>query len=404
MRYAADLHLHSRHSQAVSPEMTLENIALQARRKGIDVIGTGDCLQLDWLSDLRRHFVPAEPGWFALSPETDDQITASLPPSLRLPLRFVLSTEVSCVPPGRGRFEGIHLLLYFPSFETLLRLRERLAPFGDLREGRPELRLDARRLLGMVLDFGQDCLIAPAHVMNPYFSALGSQLGHRRLEEIFGDLSPHLLAVEMGLTSTPIMCRRVSSLDPFTLFACSDAHSLENLGRECTLLDTEAGYIPLFAALTRGAPDEILGAFKTPVVHARYYLNYCSRCQASFEDLHCPHCRRPLPVGSRDWLERIAARAMPAQPPPAFQMSPPLLALLKALGWKAKEAEVLRRRLLDRLGHERHILTEAGPDRIAEVSGPRLAAAIAARRRSNFPYSESLADEDPPAQLAFTLS
>lgn len=44
MRFAADLHLHSRYASGVSPAMTMENIALWAQRKGVDLLGTGDCL------------------------------------------------------------------------------------------------------------------------------------------------------------------------------------------------------------------------------------------------------------------------------------------------------------------------------------------------------------------------
>ncbi len=59
MRFAADLHLHSRFASGVSPAMTMENIALWAQRKGVDLLGTGDCLQADWLPGNQAHTAEA---------------------------------------------------------------------------------------------------------------------------------------------------------------------------------------------------------------------------------------------------------------------------------------------------------------------------------------------------------
>jgi len=42
MKIIADLHIHSKYSRAVSGDMTLENIASHARKKGIQVVATGD--------------------------------------------------------------------------------------------------------------------------------------------------------------------------------------------------------------------------------------------------------------------------------------------------------------------------------------------------------------------------
>jgi PHP family Zn ribbon phosphoesterase len=45
MQLVADLHLHSRYASGVSPAMTVENIATWALRKGLNLMGTGDCPQ-----------------------------------------------------------------------------------------------------------------------------------------------------------------------------------------------------------------------------------------------------------------------------------------------------------------------------------------------------------------------
>lgn len=399
MRYAADLHLHSRHASGVSPRMTVETIGYEARRKGMDVVGTGDCLQLDWLRELEERLAPAEAGWFALEPEVERRILAGLAAPLRRPLRLVLSTEVNCAPPGSGRLNGLHHLLYFPSFASARRFRREVERHGDLREGRPSLRLTSRQLLEAVAAHGEDCHLAPAHVLNPYFSSLGSQEGHASLEELFGELAPRLLAVETGLTATPLMCRRMSCLDRHALFSCSDAHSPGKIGRECTVLETEPGYGPMFAALRSGSPEAVIATIKVPVVRERYYLNWCGPCAVSFDGRTCPRCGGRLVTGSRDRLEQIADREAPffPRPAPPFRMLLPLKLLLAGLGKAnagSKAVESLYERLLSRVGHERYILTEAPAEVLARESMPALAKAIIAQREAP---AAALASGEPAA-------
>ena len=371
MQYAADLHLHSRYSAAVSKDMTVENIALWARRKGIDVMGTGDCLQAEWLAELEAALIPAEPGWFSLRDEIDRPIVAALPGHLQKALRFVLSTEVSCAPPPGGALRGIHHLIYFPSFAKAGSFRRKLEVYGDLCEGRPEVRLTSCQLLELVCEHGEDCHMAPAHVMNPYFSSLGTREGHTNLQELFGDLQPHLLAVETGLTSIPPMCRRMSSLDGHALFSCSDAHSLDNLGRECTLLETEPGYDEMFAALREGGRERLRGLIKFPLGLTRYFLNYCSRCKEPFEGTLCPMCKGALVMGSRDRLEKIADQEEDSSLRVFFRTLLPLKILLGRINGqspKSQRVTVAYDDLIRRVGNERHILTRAGREEFPDAS------------------------------------
>lgn len=381
--------------------MTVQNIATWAQRKGLDLLGTGDCLQADWLEEIESSMVEAEPGWLTLRPEIAETSEKMLPPRLRRPLRFVLSTEVCCAPPGTPELGGLHHLIYFPTLESARRFRARLEPCGDLREGRPMLALDSRQLLAAVIAHGDGCRLAPAHVFNPWYSSLGSVSGGRTLQDVFGGLTPELLAAEMGLTSTPAMCRRVSSLDPHALFCCSDAHSLENLGRECTLVDIEPGYDALFAALSAGAKDRIGGLIKFPVERTRYYRNRCGSCQVSFDGRKCPRCGRPLATGARDRLELIADRAEPrlrADAPVCLQLLPLAYVIAELMGVERTSKGVRQHydRLLEALGHERHILTEATLEEIAAAGTPQLARAIVVQRTS--PITERPQDEPPGAE------
>lgn len=408
MLYAADLHLHSKYSSAVSKDMTVETIAAQARRKGIDLLVSGDCLQPQWLWELEQRLVPAEPGWFKLSPETEATLARDFPPLPEGDPRWVLGTEVSCAPTGTPRLGGIHHLLYFPSFDSVRRFSKRVERYGDLWEGRPELRLTSLQLLELVREHGDHCHMVPAHVMNPYFSCLGSNEKHGTLEEIFGGATAGLLAVETGLTSVPTMCRRIPCLHPFTLFSNSDAHSPDNIGRECTLLDITPDYHSLFAALRAGLKEEILGTLKYPLFRTRYYLNRCAPCAESFEGRTCPKCGGRLITGSRDYLEKIAASPVSGsvrKDPPHRQLLPLKELLADFLGTSDDTQEVARYhdRLLAKVGHERHILTAAGYDTLARESAPPIAKAILEQREADTEFFKPKSKEPKQSDSQMSL-
>jgi DNA helicase-2/ATP-dependent DNA helicase PcrA len=365
--------------------MTVENIARVAQQKGINVLSTGDCLQPDWLREIETATEEAGPGFFVLKPETLAGTHRGLPERLRASPHFVLGTEVCCAPPGTARLGGIHHLIYFPSFESVRQFRDQLAGWGNLQEGRPTLALDSSHLFEMVLAHDDRCHFAPAHLLNPWYSSLGTISGGRTLEELFGEFTMRLLAAETGLSATPAMCRRIPALDRHVLFSNSDAHSLDNIGRECTLLDIEPDYDSLFATLHSGVAGKFLGTLKTPVQFDRYYLNWCGRCHEGFDDGTCPRCHQSLVMGSRDRLEVIAGRPDPLWPKcnPPFQEIFPLGDLLRRFTGSASKSGLVQdfqTRLRAALGHERFILTEATFDEIAAVGTAQLARAVVAQR------------------------
>lgn len=387
MQLAADLHIHSRYASAVSKDMTLENISLFARKKGVDLIGTGDCLQPVWLRELQDGLQPvkAQPGFFALKRTLGEAAAARLPEKLRRPLRFVLSTEIHCAPPGTGELRGPHHLVYFRTLEAAWAFHRKLLPYGDLNEGRPRVRLSSEQVLEMVLEQGEGCQFAPAHWLNPFFSICGSQGGGATMADALGSLAKEVKLVETGLTSTPPMCRRVSSLDGRRLFSNSDAHSLENIGREVTLIENATNYGEVFSALRGEGTARVVGTVKYPIERTRYFLNWCGVCQDSFDAATCPACERSLATGSRDRLEIIAARPEPVFPEdaPSWMMVLPLAEVLSDLlgvsdGSKAVQQQ--HARLLEALGNERHILTEASYDEIARAGTAQLARAIVDQR------------------------
>jgi DNA helicase-2/ATP-dependent DNA helicase PcrA len=383
---AVDLHLHSPYAGGSSKEMTLENILYWARLKGLDVLGTGDCLHADRLAEIETVLEETESGLLVPRAGHDERCLEKLPVRLHRPLHFVLSTEVCCTPAGTDKFSGLHHLIYFRSLTSAHRFRERIARFGDLTDGRPALRLNSYELLALVLEHGDGCELAPAHILSPWYSALGSVGGKSSLRAVFGDLSPHLLAIEAGLSATVPMCRRISSLDAHALFCNSDAHSLDNLGREYTLIATEPGYVPLMRALREPATREVRSFVKSPAEFSGYYLNWCHACECAFDTRICPSCHRPLAIGTRDRVASIADRTGPSDsvftaPAPELLPLADLMAHLTGGNRKSKTLHDFQNRLIHDLGSERMLLTEASFSELTSAGVvPALADAIIQQR------------------------
>ena len=92
--YIGDLHIHSRYSRATSRDCTPEYLDLWARKKGIDMVGTGDFTHPAWREELKEKLEPAEDGLYTLKDEY--RIMDAVAPDNRKP-RFVLTGEISSI-------------------------------------------------------------------------------------------------------------------------------------------------------------------------------------------------------------------------------------------------------------------------------------------------------------------
>jgi len=237
-----------------------------ARAKGLGVIGTGDFTHPGWLAELKEKFIPAEEGFFVLSPDIQRQ--AAQDPTLQeIPqptevegldvpaqTRFILSAEISTIYSVGGRVRKVHHVILAPNFQSVDRIRGTLDRLGNLNsDGRPILGIDSRDLLEIVLEADAACVLIPAHIWTPWFSALGSKSGFDSIQEAYRDLADHIFAIETGLSSDPPMNWLCSSLDSYAIVSNSDAHSPEHLGREANRFDTELSYSALTVALREAA-------------------------------------------------------------------------------------------------------------------------------------------------------
>jgi DNA helicase-2/ATP-dependent DNA helicase PcrA len=389
MPWYADLHIHSRYSRATSRQCDVSHLSLWARRKGLRLVATGDFTHPRWREELSRDLVPAEPGLFAPSAEIEAWLERQLPPGLRGETRFTLQVEIATIYKKGDRTRKVHHCVYMPDMEAAERFVSRLEAVGNLHsDGRPILGLDSRDLLEMVLEAHPQAFLVPAHIWTPWFAALGSRSGFDSIDECYGDLAPHIFAVETGLSSSPAMNWRVSSLDRFRLVSCSDAHSPSKLARNATIFEGELDWAGLRGALDGGAG--YLGTVEFWPDEGKYHLDGHRKCEQRLEpertrELNglCPVCGKPVTVGVQHRVHTLADRPPESRyrPPNAGESVflvplPGILSEIMGVGEKSKRVQRTYEELLARLGPELHILRDCPLDEIEARGSSLLVQAI----------------------------
>lgn len=386
MTFIADLHVHSKHSRATSRDLDLEHLYLWAARKGIGVVGTGDCVHPVWLAELKDRLVPDNGGLFRLRPGIEAALAALLPPSCRRPVRFMLSTEISTIYRKGDKTRKVHHLIYAPDFASADTLAARLARIGNIAsDGRPILGLDSRDLLEIALESGPDSYLVPAHIWTPWFAALGSKSGFDSIDDCYGDLAGHIFAVETGLSSDPAMNRRLSMLDRFRLVSNSDAHSPAKLGREATRFSCDPDYFSIRRALETG--EGYTGTVEFFPEEGKYHMDGHRACGVRLtpkETLalggRCPVCGRPVTVGVAHRIEALADRNEPASPATAGTTEslvplPEILGEIAGVGPASKAVAARYGETLTALGPELELLGETPVEDVARAD-PLLGEAV----------------------------
>ena len=375
--YIADLHIHSRYSRATSREGTPEYLDLWARRKGISIVGTGDFTHPAWREELREKLIPAEDGFYVLKDEyriQDGPGTGSFRP------RFVVTGEISSIYKKNDKVRKVHSLILLPGLEAAGILSGKLETIGNIHsDGRPILGLDCRDLLEITLELCPQAVYIPAHIWTPHFSLFGAFSGFDTVEECFEDLTPHIHAMETGLSSDPPMNWRLSALDKYQLVSNSDAHSPAKLGREANLFQIELSYNGLSNAIKTG--DGLEGTIEFFPEEGKYHFDGHRKCHLCLSPLEaekyggkCPVCGRKLTIGVSHRVEQLADRAEGFVRPKAkpFESLVPLPEVIAAsTGHSAASAKVEQQyqSMLHKLGPEFSVLREIPVEEIRKSSG-----------------------------------
>ena len=396
MSFIADLHIHSRYSRAVSKDMVPESLYRWAQLKGITVVGTGDFTHPAWFTELQEKLEPAEPGLYRLKPELAAPVDAEIPAACRAEVRFMLTSEISSIYKRHERTRKVHNLIFAPSFSAVANMTDKLARIGNLHsDGRPILGLDSEELLRIIIERAPEALFVPAHAWTPHFSVFGANSGFDSLEECFGDLSPHIRAIETGLSSDPPMNWRLSQLDGVTLISNSDAHSPSKLGREANVLNGDLSFDGIKAAFTSGDPALFLGTIEFFPEEGKYHFDGHRTChvrlspeEARAHDDACPECGKPVTRGVMHRVEILADqpaghRAQRALPYRSLVPLVELIAEVRGAGVNTKGVTEAYHQLLKSLGNEFEILMNLPIAAIEENGGMLLALAIQRMREGN---------------------
>jgi len=372
MKRIADLHIHSHYSASTSPQMDLSILAETAVRKGIDLLGTGDCTHAGWLEHLSTNLREAGDGVYR-----------------HAGVSFLITGEVSLVWRYDGRGRRIHLVLIVPSVDEAVGIRDALALRGNVDyDGRPMLGLSAPDFCEIIWERSPDTLVIPAHIWTPWYSVFGSKSGFDALEDCFGEFTDRICAVETGLSSDPPMNRRVSVLDELRLISCSDAHSPRNLAREATVFDLER---VTFAAVTHAlrTGEGYTGTFEFYPQEGKYHYDGHRACGVRWSPEEsravngiCPVCGKPLTLGVLHRVEDLADRAEPVLDAPYRSLIPlaEIIAQAVGKGVDTKTVRAMYDAIIDRHGAELDVLLERSLDDLAGGTPERVLEGIAKMR------------------------
>ena len=387
MKFITDLHIHSKYSRAVSQKMTLENLGYWAQIKGVTVLAVSDFTYPRWFSEIKEKLEEAEPGLFKLKRELikKDNLADSSK------TRFVLGTELSSIYSKKGGVRRIHNLVFLKKLSSVEKFNQLLESRGfNLRsDGRPILGLDSKDLLKIILDIEPEtgCLI-PAHAWTPWFSVFGSMSGFDSLTECFDELTPHIFAIETGLSSDPQMNWRLSSLDKIALISNSDSHSLERIGREANVFDIELSYDAIFRAIKEKDQKKLLFTIEYFPEEGKYHFDGHRLCKVNFSPSQtkehkglCPACGRKLTIGVMNRVEALADRkeGFVLANAPTFKNLVPLdqiIAEALGVGSASKKVKDAYFALVQNLGNELNILLDTSIQEIARYSNDKVARGV----------------------------
>lgn len=400
MSFIVDFHIHSKYSRATSKEMDLENLDKWARIKGVDMLGTGDFTHPAWFKELKSKLEPAEPGLFKLRKVNKIKLNNGwhLPNdnAESFGVRFILTSEISCIYKKRGKTRKVHMMILAPSLAVVEKINAHLGWIGNLKaDGRPILGLDAKELAKIVLNISPEAMIVPAHIWTPHFSVFGSESGFNSLQDCFDEYTRYIYALETGLSSDPAMNWRLSDIDNISLISNSDSHSPHRIGREANIFEGKIeGYKPIMEALRLGVkvPSSVKNRLAKTIEffpeEGKYHYDGHRNCKISFSPEEtkkhkgiCPICKKKVTVGVLNRVYSLADRpagGQPARVVPFTRLIPleEIIADSFNVGVGTKKVEAAYQDLINRFGNEFKILTELPQEELLKAAKPEVVEAI----------------------------
>lgn len=301
MQIVADFHIHSKYSRATSKEMNLEQLARNAKLKGLNLLGTGDFTFPAWFKELKEKLEPVGEGVYAYNG-----------------VLWIVTTEVATVYED-GKIRKIHHVIHSPNLEVATQINDVLNKRGNLSiDGRPIFSdLTSPELVEMLMEIDKNILIYPAHAWTSWWAVFGSFSGYDSMENCYKDQTKHIHALETGMSSDPVMNWRLSTLDKYTLLSNSDAHSpwIWRIGREANVLEFETDTIT-YTTINEAIKKKALKyTIEVEPSYGKYHFTGHRSCGINLSpkealqfNNRCPKCGRKLTVGVLQRVEQLADR------------------------------------------------------------------------------------------------
>ncbi len=370
MRYVTDLHIHGPYARATSAKCTIPGLAHGAKIKGINILATGDFTHPQWFSQIKGHLTEEDSGLY-----------------LYQGVRFILSVEISLIYSSKLGVKKMHHIVLAPNLSVAAQINDVLGKRGNLKaDGRPILGISSPEFAEMLFEISKDIVIIPAHAWTPWFSIFGSNSGVDSVEQAFEDQAKKIFALETGLSSDPQMNWMASRLDKYSLVSNSDAHSLQNLGREANVFELER---PSYASIVNAIKTR-KGFVKTyefyPEEGKYHYDGHrnCNVLMAPWESEKyngiCPSCKKRLTIGVLNRVNALADRKYGDKPEGVvpFQHIVPLPTVISKVIGKGENTQAVSveyDRLIRYFGNEFAVF-ESPEEQIRLATSPEIAHAL----------------------------
>jgi uncharacterized protein (TIGR00375 family) len=363
----ADLHIHSRFAGATSDRMTIENLSKSAPGKGLDVMGTGDCLHPGWIKEIKNCDLVDE-GTYELNGT-----------------RFVLTTEVEAI-------KRVHHLLFFPSISTVEDFKERVQNRSKNleKDGRANIKIDGEELADIAKDLG--ALIGPAHAFTPWTAMYAA---YDSLKDCYGINADYVSFVELGLSADSFFADKIKELHRLTFLTNSDCHSPHpvRIGREFNRFQVnDATFDEIKKAILRTGGNKPVLNVGLPPQEGKYHETACRSCYTHYtlEDAlrrkwRCS-CGKQIKKGVKDRINEKADFKKPRHPdhrPEYIHLIPLPEIITKAVGQRNPFTKTVTRHWNDLINcctSEINVLLESDINKISTVAPPVVTKAIQAFR------------------------
>lgn len=385
MRQIIDFHIHSKYSRATSKFFELEEMVKWSEIKGVDIISCADFTHPRWYENLQANLQEeGKSGLYKLK-GSDSKV------------RFIISTEISCIYRQGDKTRRVHLCILAPNLETAGKINKALEDRGAKlkSDGRPILGMSAKDIVQICLDVDKKCLVIPAHVWTPWFAVFGSKSGFDSLEECFEELTPHIKAIETGLSSDPIMNWRMSELDNLAIVSNSDAHSGPQIGREANVMELgERTYDEIFDIISTNDKKRFLYTIEFYPEEGMYHWSGHRDCSFSCDEKDtvknkgiCPKCKKPLTIGVTNQVEKLAnisekdidrGKRVPFK---SIVPLPNIIADYFGMGRTSKRVQNLFMSIIEQAGNEFKVLLDLSKEELYKIMPENLADGILRMRK-----------------------